>query len=299
MKLVRIFCGVLLLTLVLSAASGQDRPLLQPHDVIAVLGGARMVALEKGGYAESLVAAARPTDQLRWRGLAWEGDTVFSRPRELNYPPLTHQLRTAGATVALVQFGEMESLAGLREIPRFIEAYASLLDEVTAVIPRQILVAPTPSPGFPTSPDRLAAISDYAAAIRSLASRRNIPFLDLQPSAASDAGEAGVGRALAAGLVGPAALSRSETDSRGRFAIPDLEAVRQAVVARNRLWFDYTRPMNWAFLAGDRTEQPSSRDHRDRNIRWFPVEMEQFVPLITQADEQIWKAAATAHKEVR
>ena len=90
MKLVRIFCGVLLLTFGLSAASGQDRPLLQPRDVVAVLGGARMVALEKGGYAESLVATARPSDQLRWRGLAWEGDTVFSRPREVNYP--THRL---------------------------------------------------------------------------------------------------------------------------------------------------------------------------------------------------------------
>ncbi|MBL9173674.1 MAG: hypothetical protein JNL10_09085 [Verrucomicrobiales bacterium] len=299
MNPLRILCGVLLLALGLSAASGQDRPLLQPHDVVAVLGGTRMVALEKGGYAEALVAAARPADQLRWRGLAWEGDTVFSRPRELNYPPLTHQLRTAGATVVLLQFGEMESLAGPREIPRFLEAYANLLDEVNPVTSRQILVSPTPTPGFPSSPDRLAALSDYAAAIRTLAARRNIPFLDLQLAASPDAGDASVGRALAAGLVGPPARSHSETDARGRFVIPDLEAVRQAVVARNRLWFDYTRPMNWAFLAGDRTEQPSSRDHRDRNIRWFPAEMERFVPLISQADEQIWKAADTAHKEVR
>ncbi|MFO1460539.1 MAG: hypothetical protein U1G08_14155 [Verrucomicrobiota bacterium] len=299
MKPVRIFCGMLLLSMELSAAAGQDRPLLQPHDVVAVLGGTRMVALEKGGYAESLVAAARPADQLRWRGLAWEGDTVFSRPRELNYPPLTQQLRSAGATVVLVQFGEMESLAGPKELPRFLEAYALLLDEVNAVTPRQILVAPVPPSSVPSSPDRLAAISNYAAGIRTLASRRNIPFLDLQPGASPDVGDAHVGRAVAEGLVGPVVRSRSETDSRGRFIVPDLEAVRQAVVVRNRLWFDYTRPMNWAFLAGDRTEQPSSRDHRDRNIRWFPAEMEQFVPLIQQADEQIWKTADTAHKEVR
>ncbi|MBL9173671.1 MAG: hypothetical protein JNL10_09070 [Verrucomicrobiales bacterium] len=86
MNPLRISCGVLLRSLGLSVAYGQDQPLLQPHDVVAVLGGTRMVALEKRGYAESLVAAARPADQLRWRGLAWEGDTVFSRPRELNYP---------------------------------------------------------------------------------------------------------------------------------------------------------------------------------------------------------------------
>ena len=38
-----------------------------------------------------------------------------------------------------------------------------------------------------------------------------------------------------------------------------LHALRQLLIAKNRLWFDYWRPQNWAFLAGDRTAQPSSR----------------------------------------
>jgi hypothetical protein len=85
----------------------------------------------------------------------------------------------------------------------------------------------------------------------------------------------------------------------GRFKAADLEALRQAIVARNRLWFDYTRPMNWAFLGGDRTEQPSSRDHRNRSLRWFPAEMEQFRPLITAADQEVWKAAAAVAGDSR
>jgi hypothetical protein len=73
-----------------------------------------------------------------------------------------------------------------------------------------------------------------------------------------------------------------------------VDKVREAVVHKNRLWFRYWRPTNWAFLAGDRTEQPSSRDHRDRSIRWFPKEMEEFVPLIESADAEIRRQAMNA-----
>ena len=65
------------------------------------------------------------------------------------------------------------------------------------------------------------------------------------------------------------------------------------VAAKNRLWFDYSRPMNWAFLGGDRIEQPSSRDHRDPKVRWFPGELEQFGPLIEQAEAMIGELAKT------
>ena len=64
------------------------------------------------------------------------------------------------------------------------------------------------------------------------------------------------------------------------------------IAAKNRLWFHYYRPQNWAFLAGDRTHQPSSRDHLDPSKRWFPEELEKFVPLIDAKDAEIWALAA-------
>ena len=68
-------------------------------------------------------------------------------------------------------------------------------------------------------------------------------------------------------------------------------ALRQLIAAKNRLWFHYYRPQNWAFLAGDRTNQPSSRDHLDPSKRWFPEELEKFVPLIDAKDAEIWALA--------
>jgi hypothetical protein len=76
-------------------------------------------------------------------------------------------------------------------------------------------------------------------------------------------------------------------DDAGRWRAVEMEALRRAVVEKNRLWFDYCRPMNWAFLGGDRTEQPSSRDPNDLKVRIFPAEMERFVPLIRRAEERV------------
>ena len=73
----------------------------------------------------------------------------------------------------------------------------------------------------------------------------------------------------------------------GMLAPARYEQARQAILRKNRLWFDYWRPMNWAFLAGDRTEQPSSRDHRDPSMRWFPKEMQEFLPLIQEKESEI------------
>jgi hypothetical protein len=65
------------------------------------------------------------------------------------------------------------------------------------------------------------------------------------------------------------------------------QALLATIIAKNKLWFDYWRPQNWAFLAGDRINQPSSRDWRDPSIRWFPPEREAFLPLIEAREMEI------------
>ena len=186
----RFLTSSLTLWIVLSMAHGQDASLLRPQDTIAWLGGARVVAAQRNGHSETLVAIAHPNWNLRWRSLAWEGDTVFSRPRELNFPPLARQLRDAAATLVLLQFGEMESLSGQSGLVAFTAAYNQLLDDVGTVTPRRILISPASLgedvPGL--NPARCADLSAYAAAIRDLGSRKGIPVIVLysQKSAAVD-----------------------------------------------------------------------------------------------------------------
>ena len=80
---------------------------------------------------------------------------------------------------------------------------------------------------------------------------------------------------------------RSAEERASRKFSADEEKLRQIIIAKNRLWFDYWRVQNWAFLAGDRTNQPSSREHLDPTRRWFPEEREKFLPLIEAKEREI------------
>lgn len=301
----------LLLLLALAAAPVRADVLpLRTNDVVAVVGGANAVAAAESGHLEALVQAARPGLRLRFRSLAWEGDTVAAQPREVNFPPTPELLAQHGVTVLLVDFGRSEALDPAMTPARFREACAARLDELGRVTPRRVLLTPPPfgdppgdaGPDLSAARDRLAAL---AAVVRELAAGHGLPVADVQAGLArldparlttdgvqlTDWAQAQAALVVAAALAPPDGRPPA-VDAAGRFTDPDLEAVRQAVIAKNRLWHGYWRPTNWAFLWGDRMEQPSSRDHRDRRVRWFPAEMEEFVPLIREAETRIGSLAA-------
>jgi hypothetical protein len=278
---------------------------LRTNDVVAVVGGGGAVALARTGHLETLITAGHPGHRLRFRTLAWEGDTVFGQPREINYPALPEQIRACGATVTLLDFGQSESFRGRAEAEDFRKSLHRLVEELRGLTPRMILLTPLPTPG--SAP---ASTEPYAEAVRAEAAASRIPLIDLHraamelPRAASEGAPVEgrvpspdrLGRCVLHALAGPdPGLRRLEIRADGGFADPDWEALRQAIQGRNRLWKRFNRPTNWAFLGGDRTEQPSSRDHRDPSVRWFPDEMKQYLPLIDAADREIHaKAAVTA-----
>lgn len=304
---------------------------VRQNDVVAFLGGETVVQELEQGHLESLLAAAFPGKGIRYRNMGWEGDTVFEQPRDENFPAVPEQLRRVGATVVFCQFGRMESMAGPDGLPAFVAAYEKLLDEVAKQTTRIVLVTPLPfeRPADPLLPDlstRNADLQRYVDAVKGLGKRRGLKVADLFDVMGAGHGEKRqtddgmrlmpAGSAWAAFGVIHALGSDTDldhpdgprpahvlltyvpqSDDVGRWVDPDLEALRLAVVEKNRLWFDYWRPMNWAFLGGNRTEQPSSRDPNDSSVRIFPAEMEKFVPLIERAEARIDELAqAVARK---
>lgn len=308
----RLLSGLLAFALP-GAASAAVRP-LRTNDVIVVLGGANAVAAGQSGHLETLLQAAHPGHRLRFRSLAWEGDTVAAQPREVNFPASAELLAREGATLALLDFGQSEALDPAMTPAAFRAAYARRLDELGRVTPRLVLLTPPPfgNPPGEAGPDLAAArerLAELTVVIRDLAAERRLPVADVFDGLTGpEVDAAGLtsdgrqltdfGQAQAAFAVAPAlapalgAPPRPGVEADGRFVSPGLEALRQAVVAKNRLWHACWRPTNWAFLGGDRTEQPSSRDHRDRNVRWFPAEMEEHGPLIREAETRVESLAA-------
>ena len=309
-----------------------DEPFFKKGDVIALVGGEDMVAMSEYGYLELLLTRALPEHRLKFRNLAWEGDTVFEQRRDLNFPPLEAQLEQVGATVVLCQFGQMESLAGKEKLPEFVAAYEKLIARMSGGGKRRIVVVSSTRPET-KEPAHLGDANGYSAAARDLAKKKGVEFLDLFTKV-RDGHESealthdaihlnAVGLWLAArhmmielAIIGVSAnpartIAEKERELTGPYPNPlfgiggvgrasekgdltpdEFETFRQLIRAKNRLWFDYWRVQNWAFLAGDRTEQPSSRDHVDRTKRWFPAEREQFLPLIDAKEQEIWTLAA-------
>ncbi|TMQ00875.1 MAG: hypothetical protein E6L09_05130 [Verrucomicrobia bacterium] len=289
------------------------RLVLERGDVVAFVGGADVESARQEGHLEALLAARYREFELRFRNFGWEGDTVHARPRDVNFPSLREHLRRAGATAIVLQFGRTEALGGRDGLAGFVTDYERLLDECAQQTPRLVLVTPPPlEKGGGLLPDlslRNVDLAEYADAIRRLAHRRNLVLVDVfadlgganhhEPRLTADGlqlsarGQALVARAFARRLgFSKVADAAGEPDEKGVWPNVGYERLRRVIVAKNRLWFQYWRPQNWAFLGGDRTEQPSSRDHRDAKLRWFPTEMEKFVPLIEAKEREIAGLAA-------
>ncbi len=293
-------------------------PFFKKDDVIALVGGEDMVAASEYGYLETLITRALPNYHLRFRSLAWEGDTVYEQRRDLNFPTWEEQLDKIGATVVICQFGQMESLGGKEKLPEFISAYEKLLERFSAGGQRRLLIV---GPSFvepatslqPTTQQALlhAMESEDEAhtAISNFANKKGYRLADAVKIAAllrllgvdektgkwnPPIGLTFTRDGLHMSDVGQKLVAAGICQELGIQATPESlnSEMISAIRAKNHLWFDYWRVQNWAFLAGDRTNQPSSRDWRDPSKRWFPAEREEFIPLIEAKEKEIDALAA-------
>ena len=293
---------------------GAASPAFQLHsnDVAAFVGGSDVAAMQWSGQLEALLAIKFPG--ARFRNFGWEGDTVFAQPRDVGFPPTVEHVKRAGATVVLLQFGRGEALGGRASAATFSAAYEKVALDYARITPRLVLVtlapfesAPSPLPDLSSHNARL---EEFATAIRHLGEKHGWPVVDVFAALSREKSSrltsdgwqfTARGHVVFAEKffqqagIGQLESRESDVKADGTFlANPDLEAVRLLVLEKNRLWFNYWRPQNWAFLGGDRTTQPSSRDHRDAKVRWMPEEMERYGALIRGKEEEIERAAQKA-----
>ncbi len=275
--------------------------LVQPNDTIALVGGSNIERTRFHGFLQSHLITAQPAGKVLVRNFGWEGDTVFEPWRGENWRQQRDwrtQLSAVGATMVIAQFGQMEAMQGKQRLTDFVKSYENLVAEFADGGRRVVLVSPQPfekHSSFSHGPDlsiHNVNVVTYANAIRELAARKNLPFIDLSLLASGD--EPLTDNGFQLNEQGHRIVAGHIAKALGITPRPESEtvAVRQAIIDLERLWFDYWRPMNWAFLEGDRTTQPYSKDWKDNNKRIFPLEMEDFRPVLKQAEENI-RAALT------
>jgi len=281
--------GASLSVSLLLAASGAESN-LRLDDTIALIGGEDMVALAESGQLEAQIIQQPDLATVKVRALAYEGDTVFEQHRQLNFPTWEEQLAKIGATIVIVQFGQMETLRPGSGVDEFIQSYEVLLKRLAGNDRQLVILSPTPfekpMAPLPDLTSRNAAIEAQLPRIHALANQLDAAFVDLYRTFPE--GGAFTRDGIHLNERGQRTVAREIVRQLGMKPVPADEPALFALLAeKNRLWFNYHRPQNWAFLHGDRTEQLFSRDYRDTSIRRLVLEMEEYVPLIEAKEKEI------------
>ncbi len=280
----------------------------RPGETVAWIGGTEIVDLDRHGFLEAGFHLAWPELGLRWRNLAWQGDTVFQQARPRYFYTKTgdpqpgsipdHRERTEPGIV-FIAFGKMESLEGVPGLSEFVGAYKKLLDDLSPLTRRIVLVEPTPffrsGPAASLAGGRNLVLGNYSAMIEGLAATRGLLFLRTS-EVEWNAGHSDNGvhlnedghRAYAEEMLRQLGVT-------GRSVDP-APTLRDAIARKNLLWQQYYRPTNWAFLFGDRQHVPASRDVEKREERWFVREIDALPALIAAAEADVNRYAKEGAK---
>lgn len=276
---------------------------LNENETVVFAGGTNFVRESKSGALEALLTKSFAKQKPLFRPMAVDADTVYLQERELNFGTWRQQLDAVGATVVILQFGQMEALDGVARLPEFVAAYHRLLDEFATRTVRLVLVSPMPfqKPASPNIPDltvRNADVNAYAEAVRAIAAQRGLVFVDLtklQPMAGSASfataqlpddskSLTGDGIHLTPRGVIDVALNIHAALAGGEPSAVEPELLA-AIVTKNRLWAECWRPANWNFAYGDRVSQQFAKAAGGQpDLRGTYA---QHRPLLAEADARI------------
>jgi len=284
-------------------------------ETISFIGGTNTFDQQRHPILETQLYLAWPELKLRFRNLAWQGDTLFHQARPKFFytvkgdplpgsEPDSRERTEPG--IIFINFGKVESLDGMARFPEFLVTYARLLDQLSERTGRLVVVLPTPF--FPAGPAadlaeaRNITLNKFVVAMREVATQRGLLIVDtfsplrksLDPELStngvhlSEAGHRAVAELIAAELKIPASDNQSTP--------PAIEqSLSQSIKRKNYLWNQYYHPTNWAFLYGDRQHVPASRDHIETSKRWLVEEVDALPPLIAETEADIYRYAAEAN----
>ncbi len=275
-------------------AKGETSINLKPGNIVAFAGGTNIVNMQYDGHLETLLTYYFPGSPITFRNLGWEGDNVYEQFRDVGFGDWKQNIDGLNPNVVFVQFGQMEALDGIKKLPDFIDAYKKLLDSIKKEGRKIIVLSPIDYETTFLKINDSAQWNDhlkktdlqyYFNAIQLMAQTEGYPFVDLYLTLRPGRTYDGIhlneyGQKAAAEII----ISTLGISAEYK---PELDSLRNAIIKKNKIWFNYWRPGNWAFLKGDRTEQAFSRDWKDQSKRIFPEEINQIAPLLEKAEKEI------------
>ena len=169
---------------------------LQKDDRIVFLGDSLLEREQLYGHLETRLTLRYPRKNLRFRNLAWSGDTPTGRSRASFdwhqdesewFEKIQQPLVAFKPTVVILGYGMASSFAGTEGLEKFKWDYLGLIDRISAALPEQapkfVLLGPIKHENLggdlPDPDDHNRDIYEYSLAIQAIAKEREFPFVNL------------------------------------------------------------------------------------------------------------------------
>lgn len=294
---------------------------LRNGDHVVFLGNGLIEQAQKYGFWEASLIAAHPEKKLTFRNLGWSGDSVWAESRglfdapEKGYERMLAHIKSEQPTLIVLFYGNNEAFAGMRGLPAFVKQYEKLIGDLKAETGARLVLA-EPLPPLSTSnplishpPQYLDALDQYTQAIRRLSEKHACGLLNWEALTRREQVTLALNKMLTgstADLVISADGLRLNENGYHIFAqslvetltpektfenvttADEFESLRQAVIAKNQLYFHRWRPQNFTYLYGFRKHE------QGQNSAEIPL----FDPEIKKLEEQI-AAKAKALQQAR
>lgn len=262
------------------------------NDTVVLLGNTVIERAQKYGHLETALTLAADQPNLKFRNLGWSGDTVFGHARSYFGPPeegfrrLTADLEELKPEVVLICYGAVAAFEGEDGLAEFLKGYEALLAMIqSTATPREIVIIspppaeslPPPMPNLEAHQERLAL---YAKALGELAAKQQVGFADLFTTLGSVKGLTENGLHLTDDgyrVIAPKFLEALGLPVPASLKSPRAEDLREAIVAKNKLFFFRWRPANETYLRLFRKHE------QGQNVKELPM----FDPLIENAEQDI------------
>jgi len=139
------------------------------------------------GYLELALTTRWSNQNITFRNIGWTGDNVWGEARSYISSPsaydlLIDQLTKAQPTVVFVAYGAIEAQEGEEGVARFNQGLNKLLDKITQLGAKAVLLSPIPAMGTEATANnaqRNAMLELYAATIAKTASERGQQYINI------------------------------------------------------------------------------------------------------------------------
>ena len=281
-----------LVTLALASQSFAASPIVfEQNDRVVFAGGTFVERMARFGYLETALTLTLHDKKLTFRNLGWSADTVRGESRgydkpQTGYANLLANLRKAEPTLLFLAYGAAESWEA--NPAKFTTDYQRLLDDLGPLSARMALVSPILQENWgkpmPDSSKHNADLKAYADAIRKLAQKNALPYLDLIGLVEPDVAEAKrlTMNSLQLNDAGHRRLAELFLEKLGLPARKDLDAqkgsrIRKVIQYKNELYFYSWRPQNQTYIYSFRKRE------QGRHAKDIPG----FAPLVQEMEQSI------------